>query len=219
MNILRRHRVTIQFGRRWLSSLCSFLGQLFEPFLPLPLSGRVNEHISDAELSINMRLKSPMILTMIVLLTFCFPLGMIMAQATEIYLLAIDDTELLKPIQFITNGAIGSLLRIRPSDDFAALYHIWHKENLLHTSSFHSHLPCEPRQDSNHVRLPDVQECLVHHRLCLHYVIPCKCSPSLPFLCLLVSIAVLATQSTSSICQFFQFFSLCRSFWGWQDQR
>ena len=54
-----------------------------------------------------MRLKSPMILTMIVLLTFCFPLGMIMAQATEIYLLAIDDTELLKPIQFITNGAIG----------------------------------------------------------------------------------------------------------------
>ena len=75
--------------------------------MPLPLSGRVNEHISDAELPINMRLKSPMILTMIVLLTFCFPLGMIMAQATEIYLLAIDDIELLKPIQFITNGAIG----------------------------------------------------------------------------------------------------------------
>ena len=92
--------------------------------MPLPLSGRVNEHISDAELPINMRLKSPMILTMIVLLTFCFPLGVIMAQATEIYLLAIDDTELLKPIQFITNGAIGRLLRIRPSDDFAALHHI-----------------------------------------------------------------------------------------------
>ena len=71
------------------------------------MSDKENEQHSDDKLSINMCLKSPAILTMIGLLTFCFPLGVIMAQVTEIYLLVIDDTELLKPIQFITNGAIG----------------------------------------------------------------------------------------------------------------
>ena len=71
------------------------------------VSDKVNEEHSDEELAINVRLKSPVILTLVVLLTFCFPLGVIMAQATEIYLLVIDDNKLLKPIQFITNGAIG----------------------------------------------------------------------------------------------------------------
>ena len=70
-------------------------------------SDKVNEQHSDEELSINVCLKNPVILTMIALLTFCFPLGVIMAQVTEVYLLVIDDTILLKPIQFITNGAIG----------------------------------------------------------------------------------------------------------------
>ena len=48
-----------------------------------------------------------MILGLAVLLTCCFPLGVIIAQVTEIYLLVIDDSQLLKPIQFITNGAMG----------------------------------------------------------------------------------------------------------------
>ena len=82
------------------SKLMKYLSQGF-------VSDKVNEQHSDDKLSINVCLKSPVILTMIGLLTFCFPLGVIMAQVSEIYLLVIDDTELLKPIQFITNGAVG----------------------------------------------------------------------------------------------------------------
>merc|ERR1712032_572294 len=68
------------------------------------VSDKENEQHNDEELSTNVCVNSPLFFTMIGLLTFCFPLGVILAQVTEIYLLVIDDTELLKPVQFITNA-------------------------------------------------------------------------------------------------------------------
>ena len=44
---------------------------------------------------------------LVVLLVLCFPLGVMTAQLTEIFLLVADKPELLKPVSFITNGAMG----------------------------------------------------------------------------------------------------------------
>merc|ERR1719150_1986162 len=64
-----------------------------------------DDELMDEEIQISF--KKPMILGLAVLLTCCFPLGVIIAQVTEIYLLMTDETQLLKPLQFITNGAMG----------------------------------------------------------------------------------------------------------------